>query len=89
MTIDINAASDALAAAILANSADGMPGSDFFFGTVTASTSTTVTVQPDGSSISLGPLLLIGTKTVAVSKRAVCIITRDGFVGCIGEVFAG
>lgn len=77
-----------LALAELAEEAapDG-PQARLFFATVTAATSTTVTVLPDDSdSTEIGPLVLVGSAALAVDDRCCCIRTPGGVVVCVGKV---
>lgn len=58
-----------------------------FFGKVTISTATSVTVLPDNSpdGVVIGPLPLVGTKTISVNGR-VCCLRYGKSVICIGKV---
>lgn len=64
---------------------------EFYFGTVTVSTSTSVTVVPDSSfdGAVVGPMVLIGTKTVPVDGRVLCARFPGGGHACLGKVSGG
>lgn len=63
------------------------PQAIVFFGVVTAADATTVTVLPDSSSsVTIGPLPLIGSPALIVGVRCCCIRTVGGAIGCLGKV---
>lgn len=61
----------------------------YFFATVASGSGFTITVIPNGSSVEVGPIRLVGVvETPAVDVTVLCLQVGPVTV-CLGEVFGG